>query len=60
MGEEHMRFLKVMTQRARAIQGMLDLWMRGNTKLLIQQLKTYIFANSASMCTLLLMCLHRY
>jgi hypothetical protein len=42
MGEEHSKFLKIMSQRAKAIQGMLDLWMKGNLKVLIQTLKSYL------------------
>ena len=42
MGEEHLKFLKVMSQRAKAIQKMMDLWMKGNIKVLMQQLKTYM------------------
>jgi len=41
MGDEHLKYLKVMSQRAKAIQKMLDLWMKGNVKVLMQQLKTY-------------------
>jgi hypothetical protein len=39
MQDEHSKFLKIMTQRAKAIQSILDLWMRGNIKALMQQLK---------------------
>ena len=39
MMEQHSKFLKIMTQRAKAIQSILDLWMKGNIKNLIQQLK---------------------
>lgn len=42
MGEEHSKFLKIMSQRAKAIQGMLDLWMKSNFKVLVQTLKTYL------------------
>lgn len=40
MGEDHTKFLSVMSQRAKATQSILDLWMRSNIKVLIQQLKT--------------------
>lgn len=39
MGEEHSKFLQIMSQRAKSIQAMLDLWMKGNLKVLIQSLK---------------------
>lgn len=51
MMEDHSKFLKVMGQRAKMIQMMLDLWMRGNLKMLIQQLKTvdlYVVADVLS------------
>lgn len=35
-----------MSQRAKAIQGMLDLWMKSNFKVLLQAIKTYIFPYS--------------
>lgn len=41
MNEEHSKFLKIMTHRAKTIQHILDLWMKGNIKLLIHQLKRY-------------------
>ena len=41
MSDEHAKFLKIMSQRAKAIQSILDLWMKGNIKVLIQQLKKY-------------------
>jgi len=40
MGDDHSKFLMVMSQRAKAIQSILDLWMRSNIKVLIHQLKT--------------------
>lgn len=40
MGSEHLKFLKIMSDRAKSIQGMLDLWMKGNIKILIQTLKS--------------------
>ena len=43
MGDEHIKYLKVMTQRAKVIQRMMDLWMKGNVKVLIQQLKMYSY-----------------
>lgn len=39
MGDEHSKFLQIMSQRAKSIQTMLDLWMKGNLKVLIQSLK---------------------
>ena len=36
MGDEHAKFLKIMMIRAKAIQGILDYWMKGNIKILIQ------------------------
>ena len=39
MGDEHSKFLQIMSQRAKSIQAMLDLWMKGNLKVLIQNLK---------------------
>ena len=40
MSDEHNKFLKIMSQRAKSIQAILDYWMKGNVKVLIQQLKT--------------------
>ena len=40
MGEEHVKFLKIMGQRAKSIQTILDLWRKGNIKTLIQMVKT--------------------
>jgi len=40
MNEEHTKFLKIMQQRAKSIETILDLWMKGNVKTLIQMLKT--------------------
>jgi hypothetical protein len=40
MADEHHKFLKIMAHRAKTIQHMLDLWMKGNIKVLIHQLKT--------------------
>ena len=39
MGDEHSKFLQIMSQRAKSIQTMLDLWMKGNLKVLIQSFK---------------------
>lgn len=41
MAEEHTKFLKIMMHRAKAIQSLLDFWMKGNLKKLIQHLKRY-------------------
>lgn len=40
MSDEHAKFLKIMSQRAKSIQSIMDYWMKGNIKVLIQQLKT--------------------
>ena len=40
MGDEHVKFLKIMGQRAKSTQTILDLWRKGNVKTLIQMLKT--------------------
>jgi hypothetical protein len=42
MGDDHAKYLKVMGHRAKVIQSIMDLWMKGNVKVLIQQLKTYL------------------
>ena len=55
MGDEHIKYLKIMSQRAKAIQGMLDLWMKGNIKVLINHLKKYSMLYLVSISTLLLM-----
>lgn len=36
MGEEHSKFMKVMGARAKAIQSILDLWRKGNVKLIVR------------------------
>jgi hypothetical protein len=41
MSDEHSKFLKIMSARAKSIQQMLDFWMKGNIKMLIQTLKRY-------------------
>jgi len=51
MGDEHSKFLKIMSQRARAIQGMLDLWMKSNFKVLVQTLKKYLSPYAAQTST---------
>ena len=43
MGEEHGKFLKVMGVRARAIQQILEMWMKGNVKAIIQSFARYHF-----------------
>jgi hypothetical protein len=40
MGNDHTHFLKVMGIRAKFIQTILEHWMKGNIKFLIQNLKT--------------------
>jgi hypothetical protein len=59
MGEEHSKFLKIMSQRAKAIQGMLDLWMKSNFKVLIQTLKKYSLSYAAPTSTWSRMCWRR-
>ena len=41
MADEHAKYLKIMSARAKTIQTTLDLWMKGNIKVLIHHLKTY-------------------
>ena len=40
MGEDHVKFLKVMGQRVKSIQTILDLWRKGNIKTLMQMMRT--------------------
>ena len=59
MGSEHLKFLKIMSDRAKSIQGMLDLWMKGNIKILIQTLKRYLSINKVLIFMWFLMSLPR-
>ena len=40
MGAEHLKFMKIMNNRAKNIESLIQMWMKGNIKLIIQQLGT--------------------
>ena len=39
MEDEHLKFLKIMGNRTKSMQTILDLWMKGNIKSVINQFK---------------------